>query len=117
MLSSGQPRQFRESQKIELERARWDEAHALCKAIFTAEPALAEEAVEALLTEVRWFKMQYESGKSALENYRKVPALWIEMDGYLEEHHPERFREIQEKYDGQLEAINQKIAAFEPMEA
>jgi hypothetical protein len=104
-------------EKIGLERARQNEAHALCKDMFAAEPELAEEAVEALLTEVRWFKMQYEPGKNALENYQKVPALWIEMDRYLEEHHPERFREIQEKYNGQLEAIDQKIAALEQVEA
>jgi hypothetical protein len=100
-------------EKIGLERARHDEAHALCKALFTAAPALAEEAVEALLAEVRWFKMQYERGKTALENYLKVPALWIEMDRYLEEHHPEQFVAIQETYDGQLEALDKKIAELE----
>lgn len=100
-------------EKIALERARHDEAHALCKALFTAAPALAEEAVEALLAEVRWFKMQYERGKTALENYLTGPALWIEMDRYLEEHHPERFLAIQEKYDGQLETLDKKIAELE----
>jgi hypothetical protein len=96
-----------------LERARQEEAHALCRDMFATEPALAEEAVAALLTGVRWFKKQYEPGKNALENYQKVPALWMEMDRYLEEHHPERFRAIQEKYDGQLENIEQTIEALE----
>jgi hypothetical protein len=85
--------------------------------MFTADPALAEEAVAALLTEVRWFKKQYEPGKNALENYHKVPALWMELDRYLEEHHPERFRAIQEKYDGQLEDIEQTIEALERVHA
>jgi hypothetical protein len=100
-------------EKIGLERARQEEAHVLCKDMFAAEPALAEEALAALLTEVRWFKKQYEPRKNALENYQEVPALWIEMDRYLEEHHPERFRAIQEKYDGQLEAIEQTMVALE----
>jgi hypothetical protein len=104
-------------EKIGLERARQEEAHALCKDMFAAEPALAEEAVAALLTEVRWFKKQYEPGKNGLENYQQVPALWIEMDRYLEEHQPERFRAIQEKYDGQLEAIDQAIEALERVHA
>ena len=57
-------------------------------------PELAEEALEALLAqEVRWFKNQYDPGKNVLENYQKVPGLWIEMDRYLEEHYPERFRD------------------------
>jgi hypothetical protein len=38
------------------------------------------------------------------------------MDRYLEEHHPERFGEIQEKYDGKLEAISQKIAELEQVD-
>jgi hypothetical protein len=46
---------------------------------------------------VTWFKNQYDPGRSVLENYQKVPGLWIEMDRYLEAHHPERFGEIQEK--------------------
>jgi hypothetical protein len=100
-------------EKVALERARHDEAHALCKALFTAAPALTEEAVEALLAEVRWFKMHYERGKTALENYLTGPALWIEMDRYLEEHYPERFGAIQEKYDGQLEALDKNIVELE----
>jgi hypothetical protein len=100
-------------EKVVLERARQEEAHALCKKMFAAEPALAGEAVAVLLTEVRWFKKQYEPAKNALENYQQVPALWIEMDRFLEEHQPEHFRAIQEKYDGQLEAIDQTIEALE----
>jgi hypothetical protein len=44
-------------------------------------------------------------------------GLWVEMDRYLEQHHPERFREIQEKYDGQLEEIGKKISELEQMDA
>jgi hypothetical protein len=104
-------------EKIGLERARQDEAHALCKDIFAAAPELAEEAAEALLAVVRWFKTQYDQGKTALENYQKGRVLWIEMDRYLEEHHPERLVAIQEKYDGQLEAVEAKIAELEAISA
>jgi Initiator Replication protein len=102
-------------EKIELERARREDAHVLCKEIIAATPELAEEAAKALLQEVSWFKTQYEPGRNAAENYRKVPVLWIEMDRYLEERHPNQFVAIQGKYDGQLEAINQKIGELEQM--
>ena len=104
-------------EKIELERARRDEARAVCKEIILSWPELAEEAAKALAQEVQWFKNQYDPGRSVLENYQKVPGLWIEMDRYLEEHHPERFGEIQEKYDGQLEEIGKKIAELEQDDA
>jgi len=104
-------------EKIETERARRDEARVVCKDIILNSPELAEEAAKALAQEVTWFKNQYNPGRSGLENYQKVPGLWIEMDHYLEEHHPERFREIQEKYDGQLEAIGQKISELEQTDA
>jgi hypothetical protein len=104
-------------EKIEAERARRDEARAVCKDIILSSPELAEEAAKALAQEVQWFKSQYDRGRSVLENYQKVPGLWVEMDRYLEAHHPERFGEIQEKYDGQLEAIGQKIAELEQVDA
>jgi hypothetical protein len=104
-------------EKIELERARRDEARAVCKDIIQASPELAEEAAKALAQEVQWFKNQYDPGRSVLENYQKVPGLWVEMDKYLEEHHAERFGEIQEKYDGQLEDIGKKIAELEQADA
>jgi hypothetical protein len=96
-------------QKIGLERARQDEVRSLCKEMLSASPELAEEAAKALLQEDSWFKKQYEPGRSALENYQKVPGLWIEMDRYLEEQHPEQFRGIQEQYDEQIDTINNKI--------
>jgi tetratricopeptide (TPR) repeat protein len=104
-------------EKIELERTRREEARAVCKEIIMSWPELAEEAVKALAQEVQWFKNQYDRGRSVLENYQKVPGLWIEMDRYLEAHHPERFGEIQEKYDGQLEEIGKKIAELEQADA
>ena len=104
-------------EKIELERTRREEARAVCKEIIMSWPELAEEAVKALAQEVQWFKNQYDPGRSVLENYQKVPGLWIEMDRYLEAHHPERFGEIQEKYDGQLEEIVKKIAELEQADA
>jgi hypothetical protein len=104
-------------EKIELERTRRDEARAVCKEIIVSWPELAEEAAKALAQEVQWFKNQYDPGRSVLENYQKVPGLWIEMDRYLEAHHPERFGEIQEKYDGQLEEIGKKIAELEQDDA
>jgi hypothetical protein len=39
------------------------------------------------------------------------------MDRYLEAHYPERFGEIQEKYDGQLEEISKKIDELEQIDA
>jgi hypothetical protein len=39
------------------------------------------------------------------------------MDRYLEAYHPERFGEIQEKYDGQLEEIGKKIVEVEQADA
>jgi hypothetical protein len=104
-------------EKIEAERARRDEAHAVCKDIILSSPELAEEAAKALAQEVTWFRNQYDPGRSILENYQKVPGLWVEMDRYLEEHYPERFREVQDKYDGQLEAISKKIAELEQIDA
>ena len=104
-------------EKIETERSRRDEVRAVSKDIILSSPELGEEAAKALAQEVTWFKNQYDPGRSVLENYQKVPGLWIEMDRYLEAHHPERFREIQEKYDGQLEAISQKIAELEQADA
>jgi len=58
---------------------------------------------------VSWFRSQYKPGQTTLENYRKVPGLWVEMDRYLEERHPDRFIAIREKYDVQLEDIDNKI--------
>jgi hypothetical protein len=104
-------------QKIGLERARQDDVRALCKEILSTSPELAEEAAKALLQEESWFKKQYKPGRSALENYQKVPGLWIEMDRYLEERYPERFRGIQGKYDEQIDAINGKIAELEQVSA
>jgi hypothetical protein len=104
-------------EKIETERTRREEARAVCKNIILSSPELAEEAAKALAQEVPWFKNQYDPGRSILENYQKVPGLWVEMDRYLEQHHPERFREIQEKYDGQLEEIGKKISELEQMDA
>jgi Initiator Replication protein len=100
-------------EKIGLERTCQDEVHALCKEILSTSPELAEEAAKALLQEESWFKKQYKPGRSALENYQKVPGLWIEMDRYLEERYPERFRGIQGKYNEQNDAINRKIAELE----
>src|SRR5262249_23784515 len=77
-------------EKIETERARREKWRAVCKDIIVSWPELAEEAAKALAQEVTWFKNQYDPGRSVLENYVKVPGLWIEMDRYLEEHHPER---------------------------
>jgi hypothetical protein len=102
-------------QKIGLERARQDDVRALCKEILSASPELVEEAAKALLQEESWFKRQYEPGRSALENYQTVPGLWMEMDRYLEERYPERFRGIQEQYDGLLNAIHKKIGELEQM--
>ena len=104
-------------EKIEMERARRDEARAVCKDIILSSPELAEEAAKALAQEVQWFRNQYDPGRSVLENYQKVPGLWIEMDRYLEQHHPERFGEIQEKYDGNLEEIGKKIKELEQTDA
>jgi hypothetical protein len=67
--------------------------------------------------EVQWIKNQYDPGRSVLENYQKVPGLWIEMDRHLEAHHPERFGEIQEKYDRRLEEIGKKIMELEQDDA
>jgi hypothetical protein len=100
-------------EKIGLERERRDEAHVLSKEMFSASPELAEEIARGLLQGESWFKKQYEPGRSALENYQKVSMLWVEMDRCLEEQHPERFRTIQEKYDGQLGALDQKIRELE----
>jgi hypothetical protein len=94
-----------------------EEARAVCKDIIVTSPELAEEAAKALAQEVTWFKNQYDPGRSVLENYQKVPGLWIEMDRYLEEHHLDRFGEIQEKYDGQLEEIGKKIEELEQADA
>jgi hypothetical protein len=41
----------------------------------------------------------------------------MEIDCYLEEHHPEHFSEIQEKYEAQLEAVDKKIAELEQIGA
>jgi hypothetical protein len=35
------------------------------------------------------------------------------MERYLEERHPERFRGIQEQYDGLLDAIDKKMVELE----
>lgn len=70
-------------------------------------------AVEGLLQEHAWFKKQYQPGQSALDNYQKVPLLWIEVDRYVEERHPERFKAIRGKYDAELDAINQKMVELE----
>jgi hypothetical protein len=100
-------------EKINLERGRREEAHTLCKEMIAASPELAEEAIEGLLQENSWFKKQYQPGRSALENYQKVPLLWIEVDRCVEERHPERFKAIQGKYDAPLDAINQKMMELE----
>jgi hypothetical protein len=98
-----------------LERRRRAEVHELCKTMLVAAPALAEEAVEARLAEVPWFKKQYEPGTSALENYQRVPFLWVEVDRYLEERCAERFRAIQARDDRQMAEISEKIGAPEPI--
>jgi Initiator Replication protein len=106
-----------QEERAGLEGRRRAEVHELCKTMLSAAPELAEQAVEALLAEVPWFKKQYEPGKSALENYQRVPFLWVEVDRYLEEQHAEHFREIQEKYDRQIVEINEKIGALEQINA
>jgi hypothetical protein len=45
----------------------------------------------------------------------KAVGVWVEIDQYLEEQHPEQFRAIQEKYDGPLKVIEQKIKELEGM--
>jgi hypothetical protein len=100
-------------EKISLERARRDEAHTLCKEMLSASPELAEETAKGLLQGDSWFNKQYESGRSALENYQRVSLLWIEMDRYLEERRPERFKGIREKYNAPLEAVEQKMRELE----
>jgi hypothetical protein len=108
---AGQERKLEKlrDEKIELERARREEVGVLCKEILSASPELAEEAAKALVQQVSWFRSQYKPGQTALENYRKVPGLWVEMDRYLEERHPARFIAVREKYDARLEAIDKKI--------
>jgi hypothetical protein len=98
-----------QDEKIGLERARRDEVGVLCREMLSASPELAEKAAKALLQKVSWFRKQYKPGKTALENYRSVPGMWVEMDRYLEEHYPDRFTAIREKYDERLEAIDKKI--------
>jgi hypothetical protein len=99
--------------KIELERARRDEVGVLCREMLAASPELAEEAAKALVQKVSWFRNQYRPGQTALENYRKVPGLWVEMDRYLEERHPDQFIAIREKYDARLETIDKQIEELE----
>jgi hypothetical protein len=100
--------QWRE-ERVGLGRRRRDAVHQLGQTMLAAAPALAEQAVAVLLAEVPWFKKQYEPEASALENYQRVPFLWVEVDRYLEERHAEHFRAIQQKYDERLEDIDKKI--------
>jgi hypothetical protein len=96
-------------EKIELERARREEVGVLCREILSSSPELAEEAARALVQQVSWFRNQYKSGQTALENYRNIPGLWVEMDRYLEERYPDRFIAVRETYDARLDAIDKKI--------
>jgi hypothetical protein len=104
--------QWREG-RAGLERRRRADVHELCKATLAAAPVLPEQAVEALLAEIPWFKKPYEPGTSALEHDQRVPFLWVEVDRYLEERHAERFRAIQGRYDRQIAKISKKIGALE----
>jgi hypothetical protein len=98
-----------------LERRRRAEVHELCKTMLAATPALAEQAVEALLAEVPWFKKPYEPGTRALEHDQRVPFLWVEVDRYLEERRAERLRAIQARDDRQMAEISEQIGALEPI--
>ena len=99
-----------EATKVTLERERDDALHALCHQLFEATPALAEEAAQFLLAGNALFKQQYRSDKDPLENYQARPLLWIEMDRYLRQQHPEHFREVLAHYDTRLRALEPKAA-------
>jgi hypothetical protein len=49
--------------------------------------------------------------------FRAKRFIFSGRNSYLEEHHPEHFGEVQEKYDGQLEDIGKKIAELEQADA
>ena len=98
-----------------MERRRRAEVHELCKTMLAAAPAWAEQAVEALLAEVPWFKQPYEPGTRAREHDQRVPFLWVEVDRYLEERRAERFRAIQARDDRQMAEISEQIGAREPI--
>jgi hypothetical protein len=83
--------------------------------MLTAAPALAEQAVEARLAEVPWFKQPHEPGTRAREHDQRVPCLWVEVDRYLEERHAECFRAIQARDDRQMAEISEQIGALEPI--
>ena len=110
-----QNQQRLEFAKLELEKNRRFAAHPICEQLVTNSPSLLEEAIRVLREEDADFESVYQfcksSGKSPLEKYQSSSLLYPLIDKRLEQHYPEHFQDIRDKYDSRLHEMNDRLAA------
>jgi hypothetical protein len=105
-------RQTLEDEKTQLEKAHRSDIHNICKRLIADRPALADEAVQALLQDNAQFKKQYNPMKTFTENYEKGMFLWAWVDPYLEKQHPDHFETARATYVTRLQKIGDTLASL-----
>ncbi len=98
-----------EDEKAQLEKSRRIDIHAVCKDLIANSPALAEEALKAVLAKDDSCKKHLLPGRTAAENYREVFLLTTSIDPWLETHYPDHFADIRVAHDPRLAEIKTQL--------
>ena len=97
-------------EKDHLEKERSTRLHAIAAGWIEKAPEVLEESVAILCEKDAGFRHLYEKGKSPAENYRAA-FLASYVDKHLMQQHPERFTELQERFDRRLAKIEQELSS------
>jgi hypothetical protein len=101
-------------QKEKIEREQDDVLRLACDKVIEAFPEMAERAVAALQGQHNAaFRHCYDSGKSAVENYKGHRFIAETIGQWLESQLPEDFEKKKKPFRKKLEAIDAKIMALE----
>jgi hypothetical protein len=101
-------------QKEKIERERDEVLQRACDKVIEAFPEMAERAIATLQDQHNAaFRHCYDSGKSAVENYKAHRFIAETIGQWLESQLPEDFEKKREPFRSKLEAIDARIKALE----
>jgi hypothetical protein len=103
-----------EAQKTQA-RHRYEEAlHTQCLRMIEASPVLLREAVAALREKQATFWLEYDPDTPPLEDYRRRPSLYVPVETFLAQRHPEHFQALHAAHHAELAALDEKLAFVAP---
>jgi hypothetical protein len=104
-----------EAQLAEMKEAQGKALDDTFRQMALESPDILETALPGIFAENAYYRKNYDHNLSVLENYRESVGLRGVMNLYLERHAPERIQAVQMQYATEIAALEEQIAALQPV--